>query len=90
MINSTSKDERDEWISAVKKATPQKSPQAPRKEIVNVAKKGSDKAKEEKVPLHPTRVERQETANAAALIASEGPVVNGEDKVEEVCVRERE
>ena len=72
LLNATSKPERDEWIEAIKQATPasKNSPNPVRKDV---KVKPDPKRKEEKElqPPHPTYTQRQTTADEVALQASQ-------------------
>ena len=72
-MNASSKEERDSWIEAIRQAIPRTktSPSQPKKELPK------NKVKELPLP-HPKYTPRQDTANAAAILAAE-------DEIEKVC-----
>ena len=77
LLNATSKEDRNEWIEAISKATPQSknSPRAARKDV---KQRTNPEPKKEELP-HPKYTERQTTANEAALLSTEDQSEN--DKV---------
>ncbi len=72
LVNASSKEERDSWIEAVGRAVPSAklSPKAPRKD------EPPQRYKTKLEVARPTYTARQDTANEAALAASEQEEVN--------------
>ena len=73
LLNATSKPERDEWIEAIKQATPlsKNSPNPVRKDVKPAKPDSKRKEEKELQPPHPTYTQRQTTADVAALHASQ-------------------
>ena len=82
MINATSKQDRDEWIEAIRKST-RRSPQQQRKtDGSRIRIKEEPKQKEpEPIPPHPSSSVRQDTAAVAATMATENERLNAIDQV---------
>lgn len=82
MINATSKQDRDEWIEAIRKSTPQ-SPLSQRKNdgSPKVVKEEPKKKEPEPTRPHPSSPVRQDAAIVAATVATESERLNGVDQV---------
>ena len=84
LINANSKQDRDEWIEAIRKALPT-SPHQRRKN--EGSPKRIKEEPKEKIPLdppppyHPPTTARQDTAAVAATVATENERLNGVDEV---------
>ena len=87
MINANSKQDRDEWIEAIRKSTPQ-SPQQQRKNDGSPKRlKEEPRQKEpEQIPPHPSSPMRQDTAAVAATVATENERLNGVDQVRSTLI----
>ena len=82
LINATSKQERDEWIEAIRKSTPV-SPQQKRKNesTPKGVKEEPKKPEKEAIPSHPVSPVRQDTAAEAAAAVTENERLGGIDQV---------
>ena len=87
LINANSKQDRDEWIEAIKKSTPI-SPHQRRKTAgaPNKMKDQPKKVEPDPLPPHPSKAIRQDTAAEAATLATENERLHG---IDEVMIRSR-
>ena len=91
MVNANSKQDRDEWIEAIRKATPSSPHQKRKNENGGSPKRIKDEPKkpqQDPLPPHPSNAIRQDTAAVAATVATENERLNGVDQVNRLTVIE--
>lgn len=83
-MNGSSKEERDAWMEAIRRAVPS-SPRVNRKPLETKPKESPNSGSKEAVPSHPSYTSRQDTAcDAAIAVASHTNKQQEQKAVEEV------